>query len=196
MWYFIIIGLFYIDSFRKSHNASEWYPKMHHSVTEMCTNVHISVTKWCIVGIGLVHWGIYGTAIFFVDYSFAHIIQGCLLGSGTLPASVKWSRVIRIYSTSIKEGEQFYYALLLDVARHMDTVLALLSMKPSRWMSINWDFIIQPWQTEEKHNNAILYGMHGVYCNGIHSCAAGTGSCFYHSITPRICIFINVTSMA
>ena len=25
---------------------------MHHSVTEMCTQVHISVTKWCIVGDG------------------------------------------------------------------------------------------------------------------------------------------------
>ena len=31
---------------------------MHHFVTEMCTFVHFSATKWCIVGIFLVHYGI------------------------------------------------------------------------------------------------------------------------------------------
>ena len=39
-----------IDPSRKSHNASNKYPTMHHFITEMCTHVHISVTKRCIVG--------------------------------------------------------------------------------------------------------------------------------------------------
>ena len=38
-----------INPSHKSHNALDKYPRMHHFVTEMCTNVHISVTKWCIM---------------------------------------------------------------------------------------------------------------------------------------------------
>ena len=37
-------------SHMKSHNALDWYPTMHHFVTEMCTFMHISVAKLCIVG--------------------------------------------------------------------------------------------------------------------------------------------------
>ena len=36
---------------------------MHHFVTEMCTQVHISVTKWCVVGMGLVHYGIFAAGL-------------------------------------------------------------------------------------------------------------------------------------
>ena len=44
---------------KKSHNASDKYPTMHHSVTEICTCVHISVTKKCIVGCGAgALWGL------------------------------------------------------------------------------------------------------------------------------------------
>ena len=56
-----------IDLLHKSQNASVQYPKVHHFVTEMCTNVYISVTDWCIVGclsnelMGFVRW----------NYSFA-----------------------------------------------------------------------------------------------------------------------------
>ena len=39
-----------IDPYRKSRNALDRCPTMHHFLTEMCTQVHISVTKWCIVG--------------------------------------------------------------------------------------------------------------------------------------------------
>ena len=34
-----------IDPSRKSHNASDKYPTMQYSVTEMCTHVHIPVNK-------------------------------------------------------------------------------------------------------------------------------------------------------
>ena len=46
-----------IHLFRKSHNAQIPYITMCHSETEICTRVHISVTKWCIVGLCLVHYG-------------------------------------------------------------------------------------------------------------------------------------------
>ena len=50
-----------INPSHKSHNALGKYPTMHHFVTEMCIYVHISVTKWCIVRMVLVHFGICGT---------------------------------------------------------------------------------------------------------------------------------------
>ena len=50
-----------INPSHKSHNALGKYPTMHHFVSEMCIYVHISVTKWCIVRMVLVHFGICGT---------------------------------------------------------------------------------------------------------------------------------------
>ena len=58
-----------IDPSRKSHNASDIYPTVHHFVTEMCTHVHISVTNWCIVGYGTD--GICATGLFVNDKIFA-----------------------------------------------------------------------------------------------------------------------------
>ena len=48
-----------IDPSHKSLDVSDKYPTMHHFVTEICIHVYISVTRWCIVGYGLVHCGIF-----------------------------------------------------------------------------------------------------------------------------------------
>ena len=39
-----------MDSLHRSHNAPTPHPTMHHSATEICTDVHISITKCRIAG--------------------------------------------------------------------------------------------------------------------------------------------------